>query len=41
MARKLRNARTERLTDWRFFIQIYLVKFFHCVSWDNYNLSFG
>jgi sodium/potassium-transporting ATPase subunit alpha len=24
MARKPRNARTERLTDWRFFVQIYL-----------------
>jgi sodium/potassium-transporting ATPase subunit alpha len=30
MARKPRNVRTERLTDWRFFFQIYLVKlFFH------------
>ena len=27
MARKPRNARTERLTDWRFFFQIYLVSF--------------
>ena len=26
MARKPRNVRTERLTDWRFFFQIYLVK---------------
>jgi sodium/potassium-transporting ATPase subunit alpha len=25
MLRKPRNARTDRLTDWRFFIQIYLV----------------
>jgi len=25
MNRRPRNARTERLTDWRFFIQIYLV----------------
>lgn len=28
MARKPRNARTERLTDWRFFFQIYLVSRF-------------
>ena len=28
MARKPRNVRTERLTDWRFFFQIYLVKAF-------------
>ena len=28
MARKPRNVRTDRLTDWRFFVQIYLVKFF-------------
>ena len=28
MARKPRNVRTERLTDWRFFFQIYLVIFF-------------
>ena len=28
MARKPRNVRTERLTDWRFFFQIYLVNFF-------------
>ena len=28
MARKPRNVRTERLTDWRFFFQIYLVSFF-------------
>ena len=27
MLRKPRNARTDRLTDWRFFIQIYLVRF--------------
>lgn len=27
MARKPRNARTERLTDWRFFFQIYLVSY--------------
>lgn len=26
MLRKPRNARTDRLTDWRFFIQIYLVR---------------
>ena len=26
MIRKPRNARTDRLTDWRFFIQIYLVR---------------
>lgn len=26
MLRKPRNARTERLTDWRFFFQIYLVR---------------
>lgn len=25
MLRKPRNARTDRLTDWRFFVQIYLV----------------
>ena len=30
MLRKPRNARTDRLTDWRFFFQIYLVcAFFH------------
>ena len=29
MARKPRNVRTERLTDWRFFFQIYLVRFFN------------
>ena len=28
LARKPRNVRTDRLTDWRFFVQIYLVKFF-------------
>ena len=47
MARKPRNVRTERLTDWRFFFQIYLVKFlfflFFCfinVSWNkNANVS--
>ncbi len=26
MLRKPRNARTDRLTDWRFFFQIYLVR---------------
>ena len=26
MLRKPRNARTDRLTNWRFFIQIYLVR---------------
>ena len=26
MKRKPRNARRDRLTDWRFFIQIYLVR---------------
>jgi hypothetical protein len=26
MLRKPRNARTDRLTDWRFFVQIYLVR---------------
>jgi len=25
MLRKPRNARTDRLTDWKFFVQIYLV----------------
>ena len=33
MARKPRNVRTDRLTDWRFFVQIYLVNsFFISVS---------
>ena len=33
-ARKPCNVRTDRLTDWRFFIQIYLVIFFFIsVSW--------
>ena len=36
MARKPRNARTERLTDWRFFFQIYLVRFlFHNILRDK------
>ena len=26
MLRKPRNARTDRLTNWRFFVQIYLVR---------------
>jgi hypothetical protein len=26
MLRKPRNARTDRLTDWKFFYQIYLVR---------------
>lgn len=30
MLRKPRNARTDRLTDWRFFFQIYLVR--HCLG---------
>jgi sodium/potassium-transporting ATPase subunit alpha len=30
MLRKPRNARTDRLTDWRFFIQIYLV----CLNYE-------
>lgn len=30
MNRRPRNARTERLTDWRFFIQIYLVSLVEC-----------
>ena len=38
MARKPRNVRTDRLTDWRFFIQIYLVIFFFIsVSWIGLN----
>lgn len=28
MLRKPRNARTERLTNWKFFVQIYLVRLF-------------
>ena len=32
MARKPRNVRTDRLTDWRFFVQIYLVKVFFFIS---------
>ena len=28
MTRKPRNIRTERISNWRFFVQIYLVKFF-------------
>jgi sodium/potassium-transporting ATPase subunit alpha len=45
MLRKPRNARTDRLTDWRFFVQIYLVctisssafkrrADWRCSSWD-------
>lgn len=34
MQRKPRNARTDRLTDWRFFIQIYLVSTFHSLPSD-------
>ena len=39
MARKPRNARTERLTDWRFFFQIYLVKLLFIIGISLNNLS--
>ena len=32
MNRRPRNTRTERLTDWRFFVQIYLVRFVECLQ---------
>ena len=41
MARKPRNVRTERLTDWRFFYHIYLVIFSCSLGGNDKNSSSG
>lgn len=40
MLRKPRNARTDRLTNWRFFVQVYLVSIYHHTMYYSPHLSF-